>query len=78
MRRVDHFFSLNAEQVIVQIGTQIVSVGSGHSHMANQTVLAEQVQITVNGSVTYFRIQLVHIIEYPVSRWVVRPCLYRL
>ena len=76
MRRITYFFALDAKHMIVQIGAQIVSVRSRHSHMTYQTVLTKKVQITVYGSMADFRIQLMHIIEYLISRWVVRPCLY--
>ena len=62
--------------MIVQIGAQVVSVRSRHPHMADQAFLTKKVQITVYCSVTDFRIQLMHIIEYLVGRRMVFSCLY--
>lgn len=76
MRRIAHFSALDAEHMIVQIGAQVVSVRPRHAHMANKTVLTKKVQITVYGSMADFRIQLMHIMEYLIRRWVVCPCLY--
>ena len=76
MRRIAHFFALDAENMIVHIGAKVVSVRSRHSHMADQTVLTKMVQITVYCSMADFRIQLMHIFKYLVSCWVVCPCPY--
>lgn len=78
MLRIDYFFALDAEHMIVKIGAKVVSVRSRHSHMADQTVLTKKVQITVYGSVADFRVLLMNFIEYLISRWVICPCLYRL
>ena len=73
MRRIADFFTLDAEHMIVQIGAQVVTVRSRHSHMADQTVLTKMVQITVYGSMADFRILLMNFIEYLISRRVICP-----
>ena len=62
VRRINNLFAFDAEHMIVQIGTKIISVRTRNTHMTNFSVLRQAVQIAINRSVADIGIFLMYIL----------------
>lgn len=68
VRGIRDLFTADAKQMVVQIGTQVVTVGARHPDMADLPLLTQKVQIAVDRSAADVRVDGKDIIENLIRR----------
>ena len=68
VRGIRDLFTTDAKQMVVQIGTQVVTVGARHPDMADLPLLTQKVQIAVDRSAADVRVNGKDVIENLIRR----------